>query len=275
MPGRYDSTDTRGGGMQAAGTKAEGTRRRNAFLGPLRSELLKAGSCPLMVGTVLAVVAFSAIASVYLTYMAWSRPDEAAGLMPSSAYQLALPLEQVGFALMGALVLYMDEAKGMPQALLAVPRRGRLLAAKLGTSAIWAAFTAVLSVGVAYASRTAALALIGGTVDVGAPAGGLVRIEALVLWWTLLSVLVTSLSVLARRSMPVLVLSLAMMLVLSSLLRGIAPAAAWLPDQLALCLYQLPSASGDVGTAAALIGLGVWLAVFLMGARLSIARWNP
>lgn len=57
------------------------------------------------------------------------RTDGAAGLVPSSAYQFALPLEQVGFALMGALVVYMDETGGMATSLLAVPRRGRLLAA--------------------------------------------------------------------------------------------------------------------------------------------------
>lgn len=258
--------------MQATHMETRGTRR-SGFLGPLRSELLKAGSCPLMVGTSLAIVAFSAISSAYLTYMAWSWPDEAAGLTPPSAYQFALPIEQVGFALLGTLVLYMDEEKGLAPSLLAVPRRGMLLASKVATSAVWAVGTAVLSVGVAYATRTMVLALVMDTV--GAPAESLVRIEALVLWWTVLSVLVTSLAVLVRRSMPILVLSLAMMLMLSSVLRGITPAAAWLPDQLALCLYQLMLPAGSMSAHTAIAGLAVWVAGSSVGAWLSIARWRP
>lgn len=259
--------------MQAANTDAGTAAERSTLLGPLRSELLKARSCPLMVGTAMAIVAFSAVASTYLTYMAWSRPDAAAGLVPSSAYQLALPLEQVGFALLGALVLYMDEAKGMPQTLLAVPRRGRLLAAKLMTSATWTTLTAALSVSAAYASRAAVLILLGG--DANAPAEPLVRIEALMLWWVILATLVTALSVLVRQSMPILVLSLALMLMLSSVLRGIMPAAAWLPDQLALCLYQPAPPAGGPDARAALAGLGAWAVASSMGARLSIARWSP
>ena len=231
-------------------------------------------SYPALVTTLILIVAFSIAASAYLTFMTWSRPAGAAGLMPASAYQVALPLEQVGFALMGALVLRMDEGRGMAPSLLAIPNRGRLLAAQVVTSAILSAGTAMLSVGGAYASRTVVLALVENDVA-GAPAGGLVRIEALLLWWVLLSVLVTCLSVCARSSMPILVISLAMLLMLSSVLRGITPVATWIPDQLAPCLYQLPSPAGGVGMPAALAGLGAWVGAALAGARLSIALWNP
>ncbi len=258
--------------MQATHMETRGTRR-SGFLGPLRSELLKAGSCPLMVGTSLAIVAFSTISSAYLTYMTWSRPDAAAGLTPSSAYQFALPIEQAGFALVGALVLYMDEAKGLAPSLLAVPRRGILLASKVATSAIWAAGTALPSIGAAFATRTVVLALVMG--NVAAPTEPLVRVRALVLWWTVLAVLVTSLATLVRRSMPILVLSLAMMLMLSSVLRGITPAAAWLPDQLALCLYQLAPPAVGMDARGAIAGLAVWVVGSSVGAWRSIARWNP
>lgn len=261
--------------MQGAnmGAGAEGARGRQTLLGALKAELLKACSYPSLIVTALAIVAFSAVASAYLTYMAGARPDAAAGLTPSTAYQFALPIEQAGFALLGALVLYMDEERGMAPSLLAVPRRGRLLAAKLATSALWAAGTGALSVGVAYASRTTVLMLASG--DVGASAEPLVRVEALVLWWTVLSVLVTGLATLVRRSMPILVLSLTMMLMLSSVLRGITSAAAWLPDQLALCLYQLTPPTGGMDARAAVAGLCAWAIASSMGAWLSIARWNP
>lgn len=257
--------------MHETVTREGGARVRSACLRPCKSEFLKTRSFPAMAFTAVAIVAFSAAASAYLTYMVWSRPEGAAGLAPSSAYQIALPMEQVGFALMGALVVYMDESSGLRSTFLAVPRRGEVLAAKVAASAVWSALTAGLAIGAAYAARTAALAFVGA--DPAAPAVGYVRMGGLVLWWVVLSVLVTCLSVLARRSMPVLVPSLAMMLMLSSVLRGIWPAAAWLPDQLALCLYQ-PPASGDAWLPPALAGLGAWMSASLADARLSIARWR-
>lgn len=258
--------------MRAAGIETGGTRRARICFGPIRSEILKARSYPPMTVAALAIVAFSVISSAYLTYMAWSKPDEAAGLVPSAAYQLALPVQQVGFALMGALVLYMDEAQGMAPALLAVPDRGRLLAAKVATSAGLSAAVASLTAAAAYGTHAMVLALVGDGADAGA--GGIVRVGVLVAWWTALSVLVTSLSLLTRRSMPVLVLALAMMLALSSVLRGITPAATWLPDQLALCLYQVPPPSGGIGMPSALAGLACWLATAYAGAWASLARWG-
>ncbi|MDY2788582.1 MAG: hypothetical protein SOU05_04160 [Atopobium sp.] len=244
-------------------------RRQRIFLRTLESEFLKAGFYPPITVTALAIVLFSAVASAYLTYMAWARPDAAAGLTPFSAYQFALPAEQVGFALLGALVLYMDETV-MVRTLLAVPNRGRLLATKVAVSAALSAGISALSVSAAYGASIAVLAVLG--CGASADVGGFVRVGSLVAWWAALSVLVTLLSVLVRKSMPVLVVSLAMMLALSPVLRSLTAAAAWLPDQLALCLYQVSPSEGSIGMPTAAVGLALWLVAAYAGARASLAR---
>lgn len=246
-------------------------RGSSGLLGALHAELLKLRSYPAMWVTLGLAVFVPVLAGAYLTHMALVHPESARGLTPTSAYMYTFSVSQLGFVLVGCLMLHMEEGTGMAPSLLAVPRRGRLLAAKIAATVAVTLPASLASAGGAYAARTVVLVTHGVS---AAPTGAdLPQLALFVAWWVELALLVMCASVCVRRSLPVMAVTIALLLMLSAVLCTITQLANWLPDQLVKKLLQ--SLSGGEGVELAPIAaMAAWLVALYVGARVSIARWG-
>ena len=99
------------------------------------------------------------------------------------------------------------------------------------------------------------------------------QLALLVTWWVGLALLVMCASVCVRRSLPVMAVTIAMLLMLSSILCTITKLANWLPDQLVSGLLRSLS-RGEGVELAPIAAMAAWLVVVYAGARVSIARWG-
>lgn len=156
-------------------------RGSSGFLRALHAELLKLRSYPVMWVTLGLTVSISMLAGAYLTHTALVRPESAGGLIPTSAYQYVFSVSQLGFVLVGCLMLHVEEGTGLASSLLAVPRRGRLLAAKIAATVAITLPASLASAGGAYAARTVALVVHG--VSAAPTDADLSQLVLLVTWW--------------------------------------------------------------------------------------------
>ena len=246
-------------------------RGSSGFLRALHAELLKLRSYPAMWVTLGLTVFIPVLAGAYLTHMAIVRPESAGGLIPTSAYQYVFSVSQLGFVLVGCLMLHVEEGTGLASSLLAVPRRGRFLVAKIAATVVLTLFAALVSAGGSYAARTVVLAAHG--VSAAPTDADLPQLVLFVAWWVELALLVMCASVCVRRSLPVMAVTIALLLMLSSILCTIAQLANWLPDQLVKRLLQSLSGGGNIELAP-IAAMVAWLVVVYAGARVSIARWG-
>ena len=246
-------------------------RGSSGFLRALHAELLKLRSYPVMWVTLGLTVSISMLAGAYLTHTALVHPENAGGLTPTSAYQYVFSVSRLGFVLVGCLLLRVEEGTGLASSLLAVPRRGRLLAAKIAATVVITLPASLASAGGAYAARTVALVVHG--ISAAPTDADLPQLALLVTWWVELALLVLCASVCVRRSLPVMAVTIAMLLMLSSILCTITKLANWLPDQLVSGLLRSLS-RGEGVELAPIAAMVAWLAVVYAGARVSIARWG-
>ena len=108
----------------------------------------------------------------------------------------------------------MEEGTGLSSSLLAVPRRGRFLAAKIAATVAITFSASLASAGGAYAARTVALVVHG--VSAAPTDADLSQLVLLVTWWVELALLVMCASVCVRRSLPVMAVTIALLVGLVS-----------------------------------------------------------
>lgn len=200
---------------------------------------------------------------------------------PGSLASTAFPVESHGFEtagfgqplviLLAALITGTEYADGqLRTTLLATPRRGRMLAAKLVVIALLAAFVGVIATSAAVLLKHAALGEYGLTPQQFTPAMAW-NVATVALNYTLMALLAAAITLLARSFVVTLVLLVPLVLGVTISLVGAIPALRFLPDLAGMqlltaypgvgLLAPLPGAAVMAGWAA--LSLGVAVAVFL------------
>lgn len=224
--------------------------------GAVVSEVLKILSLPVARVTMLGTV----IGSAVLGGSFGGQLGATGGVIASVVYVYA------GLVVLGAHVTGSEYAGSqVSTTLLGVPRRGRLVTAKvisLGVVAL-ATSTSALAAGALSASASASASASSG-VELGVIAGAIVYL-------TSLGLISGAFAFLFRASIPALVVMLVLAYILSPLLVSLTELAAWLPDRAGRLLYA-PDAEPGWSAAAGGIVLLAWVAVVWGAAALRFAR---
>ncbi|RSS45652.1 ABC transporter permease [Streptomyces sp. WAC08241] len=182
-----------------------------------------------------------------------------------------LQFGQVPLVVLAVLAVGGEYGTGMIRtSLAAVPRRGRLLAAKL---------TALGTTGLVWGLVTGAVALFAGSAALGAPAPlHAEAVRALAgagAYAGLLAVLAGALTFVVRRSLAALGVLLPLLFVVSGALAAtpeLRSLARLLPDRAGLRLMQTHQEAGDLSPAAGGAVLLLWAALTAAGAHLALRR---
>lgn len=189
-------------------------------------------------------------ASIVQRAMQAGRVEDYVSSSPVETAFAAMPLGTVGAVVIGVVVMSSEYASGSAEVgggrqigatLTAMPRRGRLLAAK-------AAVVAALVVGVAAVTLPAAIGLarlvlragaVDGAVETVGVGDAVLRCAGGTLYWVLTGVLALAITALARSGIvPLLVLVVNSSIVsVSLLLTHVTPLAYWLPDLAGMRLF--------------------------------------
>ncbi|MFD7611295.1 ABC transporter permease [Streptomyces sp. NPDC059828] len=198
-------------------------------------------------------------------------PAQQRALDPVGLTFTGLQFGQVPVVVLAVLAVGSEYGTGMIRtSLAAVPRRGRLLTAKL----------AVLgTTGLVWGLVTGAVALTAGSAVLGAPAplhaDALRALAGAGVYAGLLAVLAAALTFVVRRSLTALGILLPLLFVVSGALAAtphLRPLARLLPDRAGLRLMQVHQDTGDLSPAAGGAVLLLWALLAAAGSHLALRR---
>lgn len=215
-------------------------------LGAVAAELSKIWTLPAAAATALGcVVAAPALAAVVAASARDAGPGAVAVVLET------VPLLQVGFVLLGVLVVASEYAGGQVRTTLtAVPDRVAALVGKCAAFLVAAAATSTVSCAAGLAAASMA---VGGAVPLRPMAGAAAHL-------VLIGFLAFALALLLRSLVPSLVGMLALLLVVPPLLAPVTEHARWLPDRAGRALY-LPGPDPDLSPLTGALVLAGWITV--------------
>ncbi|WEH16169.1 ABC transporter permease [Streptomyces sp. VNUA24] len=230
-------------------------------------------------GTFVALLLFVPVSVFIAALGGWSAkgaiesdsPGLRSDFTPEQAGLDGILYGQLALLVFGVLIVSSEYASGMMRvSLLAVPRRGRLYAAKMTVTALAAAAVAAPVIVVSYLVTQAALGSHGSSID----ASGVPRaLAGAVVYLTLMSLFAAGVAATARSAVLPLAVLLPMVLAGTQILSVIGATkevARYFPDQAGMRMLAVQSHDAHTGFAVLL----VWTAAALTAGYLRHRRWD-
>lgn len=221
------------------------------------AELGKLRTLPVAVVTAIGTAVLGALVAAALTAQ---RVDEGLAASAAAVTGQTVPFLQIGLILLGVLPMSHEHAGGqLRTTLIAVPRRGLLLAGKGIATLLGLALAASAAVGGIVAATMLTERLL--DAPLAEDVAGQWPVVGAAVYLVLVGLLAHVVAMLVRHLIPALVGTLSVVLIVSPLLTGLTRHARWLPDRAARELYDptdavLTAATGTLVTLAwiALVG---------------------
>ncbi|MFF8599091.1 ABC transporter permease [Streptomyces sp. NPDC015232] len=272
MPDVIDPAGLPGTGNGGGGGTGGGVRLSDAVAAEwVKLRSLRSTWALLALGAVLTVLVSLAFCALIGPEFRRADPAQRAALDPVGLTFTGVQFGQVPVVILAVLAVGGEYGTGMIRtSLAAVPRRGRLLAAKL----------AVLgTTGLLWGLVTGAVTLTAGSAALGAPvplhAAALRALAGAGLYAGLLAVLAAALTFAVRRSLTALGILLPLLFVVSGALAAtprLRPLARLLPDRAGLRLMQAHQDTGDLPPTAGGTVLLLWALLAAAGAYAVLRR---